>query len=192
MSAIKAYIVDDDGYFLYSRTSDIETVLRAVEIEQVEYTLTPPPDDSEGWQWVGTEWVMSDKNIAKKKIADQKTIWQNIKSMRYQIITSGVYVPSINKVLHTDEVAATQYSQISSSILLGTFKPLMWKAMDGTFFEMNEAVFKELQSEMIAHTQDNYAKAEFHKAVMQMMDDPLDYDYSDGWITCKKPNEATE
>lgn len=192
MSAIKAYIVDDDGYFLYSRTSDIETVLRAVEIEQVEYTLTPPPDDSDGWQWVGTEWVMSDKNIAKKKIADQKTIWQNIKSMRYQIITSGVYVPSINKVLHTDEVTATQYSQISSSILLGTFKPLMWKAMDGTFFEMNEAVFKELQSEMIAHTQANYAKAEFHKAVMQMMDDPLDYDYSDGWITCKKPNEATE
>lgn len=192
MSGLLVYTLDEDGYFLCSRSGDVDSVLMAIDIEQVDYTLKPPPDKVSRWQWVGNQWVVSNSNLAKKKVLDQQEVWSSIKSKRDEVIASGVYLASIGKVLHTNEAAVNNYSQIGFNIILGVFEPLTWKAMDGTFFEMTEAVFKELQSEMIAHTQDNYAKAEFHKAVMQMMDDPLDYDYSDGWITCKKPNEATE
>ena len=46
---------------------------------------------------------------------------------------------------------------------------------------MTEALYNELMVHMIANTQANYARAEYHKLMMEASPDPLAYDFSQGW-----------
>jgi hypothetical protein len=73
------------------------------------------------------------------------------------------------------------YSQIGASISLGTFEPLMWKTIEGDFIEMTADLFKEFQVLMMLNTQHIYGKAEWHKVMMESIEDPLEYDYSQNW-----------
>ena len=127
--------------------------------------------------------IVDDALIAAKKERDQAEAWERIKERRFLEMTSGVYVPSVDKHLHTDETSSIQYAQIGTAISLGMFQPLNWKTIEGDFIEMTEAVFRELQAVMIQKTQANYARAEYHKYMMTQSDNPLDYDYSTGWAT---------
>lgn len=127
--------------------------------------------------------IVDESLVAAKKEREQAQAWENIKALRQSKMTSGVYVPSVDKHLHTDETSSIQYAQIGTAISLGMFQPLNWKTIEGDFIEMTEAVFRELQAVMIVNTQVVYAKAEYHKYMMMQSDNPLDYDYSTGWAT---------
>lgn len=125
--------------------------------------------------------IIDDALVAAKKEREQAQAWENIKALRQEKVTGGVYVPSVDRHLHTDETSSIQYAQIGTAISLGMFQPLNWKTIEGDFIEMTESVFRELQAVMIVNTQDVYAKAEYHRYVMMQSDNPLDYDYSIGW-----------
>lgn len=127
--------------------------------------------------------IIDDALVAAKKEREQARAWENIKTFRQEKMTGGVYVPSVDKHLHTDETSSIQYAQIGTAISLGMFQSLNWKTIEGDFIEMTEAVFRELQAVMIQKTQANYARAEYHKYMMMQSDNPLDYDYSTGWAT---------
>lgn len=127
--------------------------------------------------------IVDDELVAAKKERGQAQAWERIKELRQEKMTGGVYVPSVDKHLHTDETSSIQYAQIGTAISLGMFQPLNWKTIEGDFIEMTEAVFRELQAVMIQKTQANYARAEYHKYMMMQSDNPLDYDYSTGWAT---------
>lgn len=172
-----------------------------------DFTLTPPPDYEHVWQWMDTKWVellpinnpdilYDDKSIwdaelnqwvknpeleAYIHIEEQRQAWENIKALRYQKMTGGVFVPSINKWVHTDEAAATQYTFIGLRIMQGTYTPIVWKAMDNTFIQLTEEVFIELQERMMEQTQTIHAKAEYHKLMMEASENPLEYDYTTNW-----------
>ena len=126
--------------------------------------------------------IIDNALVATKKLREQDEAWELIKERRLLEVTSGVYVPSIGKHFHTDDVSAIQYAQIGITISLGMFEPLNWKTVEGDFVMMTEALFKEFQTLMIQNTQANYARAEYHKVMMQSVDNPLDYDYSAGWV----------
>ena len=173
-----------------------------------DFTLTPPPDYDHVWRWVDTEWVellpINNPDIpysdhhkwnselnewvvcevlsAEKKLRDQDQAWEGIKAKRLQAVTSGVYVQSVDKHFHTDEVSATTYSTIAGMIALNNYEPVMWKAMDNSWLSLTEDIVKELQTAMSAKTNANYAVAEQHKAAMLQADDPLSYDYSGNWV----------
>ncbi|MBH0065134.1 DUF4376 domain-containing protein [Psychrobacter sp. SZ93C1] len=127
--------------------------------------------------------IVDDALVAAKKEREQLQVWENIKSLRQDKMTGGVYVLSVDKYLHTDETSSIQYAQIGTAISLGMFQPMNWKTMEGDFIELTEAIFRELQIEMIVNTQSVYARAEYHKYMMMQSDNPLDYDYSTGWAT---------
>lgn len=112
----------------------------------------------------------------------QEKVWEQIKQRRYEAITSGVYVNSIDKWFHTDEVSATTYSTIAGMIALDNYEPSQWKTMDNTWLLLTEPLFKELQTAISQKTNANYAIAEQHKAAMLQSDNPLDYDYSTDWV----------
>lgn len=173
------------------------------------FTLTPPPDYDRTWRWVDTAWVellpinnpdisYSDITVwdpvegvwvidpeldAYAMVADRAQAWEAIKAERLAQISAGVFLPSIGKSLHTDELSAIQYAQIGYTISQGLFEPLMWKTLNGDFVRMDEALYNELQLNMIANTQANYGRAEYHKVMMEASADPLAYDYSTGWTT---------
>lgn len=60
MSSIMIHVLDDNGYYHYDRIGDVASVLLAVDIESLDYTLTPPPTQDKKWRWVNNEWVADD------------------------------------------------------------------------------------------------------------------------------------
>lgn len=175
--------------------------------DRFDFTLTPPPDYIRRWAWAGTEWVevlpINDPSTPYSEItvwdpavgawvidpeldayamaAERAQAWEAIKAERLRQISAGVYIPSIDKWLHTDELSAIQYAQIGYTISAGLFVPLVWKTVSGDFVQMTEALYNELQVRMIANTQANYARAEYHRLMMEASPDPLAYDFSQGW-----------
>ena len=173
-----------------------------------DYTLTAPPDYDHVWLWVDDKWVellpinnpnipYDDKSIwdselnqwvecpelsAYKHLEQQELMWERIKERRLQAVTSGVYVESVDKTFHTDEVSVTTYSTIAGMIALDNYEPVEWKTMDNTWLLLTETLFKELQNVISIKTSTNYAIAERHKAAMLKVDNPLEYDYSEGWV----------
>ena len=127
--------------------------------------------------------IVNDALVAAKKEREQNQAWENIKALRQKKMTGGVYVPSVDKHLHTDETSSIQYAQIGTAISMGIFQPMNWKTIEGDFIELTESIFRELQFAMIVNTQAVYAKAEYHKYMMMQSNNPLDYDYSTGWAT---------
>ena len=176
--------------------------------DKYDFTLSPPPDHKSVWQWVDNKWVellpINNPNIpygdeyewdkeqnqwiicpeldAYKLMEDQSVAWENIKQRRYETVTSGVYIPSVDSWFHTDNVSVTTYSTIAGMIALDNYEPVEWKTMDNTWLLLTETLFKELQNVISIKTSTNYAIAERHKAAMLKVDNPLEYDYSEGWV----------
>lgn len=204
---IKLYIYSkDNGRLLYEDMGLPEYVVGDLP-ENSNFTLTPPPDYIRRWAWVGTEWVevlpindpttpYSDITVwdpavgawvidpeldAYAMVVERAQAWEAIKAERLRQVSAGVYIPSIDKCLHTDELSAIKYAQIGYTISAGLFAPLLWKTVSGDFVQMTEALYNELMVHMIANTQANYARAEYHKLMMEASPDPLAYDFSQGW-----------
>lgn len=57
MAGMTAYILDDTGRLICTRSGDIENVMLAIEIEETPYTIAVPPDGTDNWRWVNNEWV---------------------------------------------------------------------------------------------------------------------------------------
>ena len=53
--------------------------------------------------------------------------------------------------------------------------------MDNSFVNMTKALLSELMEQMLIDEQSDFANAERHKAAMLKAENPLEYDYSDGW-----------
>ena len=184
-----------------------DDIINSLTTEE-DFTLMPPPNLDHVWRWVDAEWIellainnpnipYDDKSIwddelnqwvecpelsAYKHLEEQELMWDKIKERRLQAVTSGVYVESVDKWFHTDEVSVTTYSTIAGMIALDNYEPVQWKAMDNTWLLLTESLFKELQTAMSLKTNANYAVAEQHKAAMLLADDPLEYDYSTDWV----------
>lgn len=173
-----------------------------------DFTLLEPPDYVKEWLWVDSEWVellpinnpdihyddmsiwsadlgqwVNDATLLEeKKLSNQLDVWELIKNKRLQQVTGGVLVNSVDKVFHTDETTAIQYSSVAGMIALNNYEPIMWKVLDNTWVSLTEDLFRELQVAMRVNTQQTYMVAEQHKAAMLEAEDPLAYDYSTGWL----------
>lgn len=203
---IKLYLYDKST-LLYEgeMTGDTSSVINSSA--PFDFTLTPPPDPYQQWKWVDTKWVellpINNPNVpygdeyewndeqgqwvvspeldGYKYLEQQDKIWELIKQRRLKAVTSGVYVESVDKWFHTDEVSVTTYSTIAGMIALDNYEPLQWKVMDNTWLLLTVPLFKELQTAISTKTNAIYTVAEQHKAAMLQADNPLDYDYSTGW-----------
>ena len=204
---IKVYLYHKDTLvFIREDVGHSQYVIQDMP-EYLEFTLTPPPDYDHVWRWIEyrweellpinnpdvpygdeykwieeqNQWVINPELDAYKYLAQQDEIWELIKKRRLQAVTSGVYVESVGKWFHTDEVSVTTYSTIAGMIALDNYEPLQWKVMDNTWLLLTVPLFKELQTTISTKTNVIYTVAEQHKAAMLQADNPLDYDFSTGW-----------
>lgn len=177
---IKLYIYNkEDGEFTREESGEENSIINALS-DAEDFTLTPPPTFSRDWTWDGQQWIKPVLS-EERKLLLQESIWEAIKQRRYQATVSGVYVPSVDKIFHTDATSVIQYNNIGNMIALGTYEPIQWKVMDNTWITMTEEVFKDLQKAMVQNTNRIFQIAEEHKAKMMQMDNPEEYDYSTGW-----------
>lgn len=113
------------------------------------------------------------------KAQQQDTVWQAIKDKRHTITRGGVYVKSVKKWFHTDDSSRTQY--LALQILPSLPADLVWKTMDNSFAKLDKVLLTELAMTILQSEQADFANAERHRAKMLQADNPLEYDYSDGW-----------
>lgn len=174
------YIYDENGRYKKSRSGSIDMLMATVEANNESYTLTQPPlTDPCSYMWVGSEWVLNDNKSIKIK---QDTVWSNIKYTRDILLSSGVLVESVDKVFQTDNDSMIQYSNIAAMIALDNYDPIEWKTEDNSFILLTVELFKELQQAISINTQRLFKVAEHHKAGMLEATNPLEYDYSKGWV----------
>ena len=180
---IRIYVYDKASGLLIREDFGLADYVIGDIKESTDFTLTPPPDMQHVWKWNGLEWEeVPPIEPPLAPLEDrQDEVWEAIKAERLKQTTSGVYVPSVDKVFHTDDVSVIQYNNIGNMIALGNYEPIQWKVMDNTWITMTEEVFKDLQIAMVQNTNRIYQVAEVHKAKMMVMDKPEDYDYSEGW-----------
>ena len=154
-------------------------------------TIEPPPSSLHTWD--GKAWVLDAETAAALKQAQQEEMWTRIKAKREEQRYGGAYIPTLKKWLQSDEPSRTQYLQLQLLEAKGLFKqPVRWKTMDNSFIGLDAAAVTAIALQIMDNEQADFANAERHRAAMLKADNPLDYDYSDGWTANYATAEARE
>ena len=141
-----------------------------------------PPRPSALHTWDGKAWVLDKAAAQERKAAQQEEMWTRIKAKREEQRYGGAYIPALKKWLQSDEPSRTQYLQLQLLEAKGLFKqPVRWKTMDNSFIGLDAAAVTAIALQIMDNEQVDFANAERHRAAMLKADNPLDYDYSDGW-----------
>lgn len=176
-------LIDDKGHFdfihedflyLYSDTADFIAITQE-DYQTYVQSINPEVIYQDG-KIISISNLLSADEI---KQANQEMIWSAIKDKRTDNIYSGVYVASVDKWFHTDESSRIQYLALIT--LPSLPDNLQWKTMDNSFITLTRPLLTELTSAMLIKEQQDFMNAERHKQLMMRVDNPLDYDYSDGW-----------
>ena len=157
--------------------------------EKVEHTalgelsdnLTALAPLTEPCKWNGTEWVRDEVKIAEIKSQQQAEMWEHIKQKRHDNLRGGVFVRSIGKWFHSNDESRQQYTFMR--MLAQLPNGMTWKTMDNTFVPFTKAILDELSLQLIQDEQADFTNAERHKHLMEQGENPLNYDFSDGWTT---------
>lgn len=155
-----------------------DKVIEAGELPE-GLTAVPPPSALHTWDAAKKTWVLDKAAAQILKAAQQEEMWTRIKQKRHDNLRGGVYVKSIGEWLHSDDESRAQYTFMRTMPTLP--EKMVWKTMDNTFVPMTKELLDELSLQLLADEQADFANAERHRAAMLKADNPLDYDYSDGW-----------
>ncbi|WP_077478670.1 DUF4376 domain-containing protein [Rodentibacter trehalosifermentans] len=126
------------------------------------------------------KWEITPEKLTVLLNEQRALMWEKIKQKRYDNLRGGVYVKSIGKWFHSNDESRQQYTFLRT---LDALPPnLMWKTMDNSFVEVTKAILDELSLQMILDEQVDFMNAERHKALMEQAENPLEYDFSSGWV----------
>ena len=163
--------------------AELLTALNAGSLILPDLSITPPPPSSlHTWDAAKKTWVLDKAAAQAHKAAQREEMWTRIKAKREEQRYGGAYIPALKKWLQTDEPSRTQYLQLQLLEAKGLFKqPVRWKTMDNSFIGLDAVAVTAIALQIMDNEQADFANAERHRAAMLKADNPLDYDYSDGW-----------
>lgn len=178
------HLIDDDGRFelidgelLFLYDIDVDDLIAVSDDDYSRYCQNHKGDT----RFIDGKFVFNDVQIDLEAIKKQhqSQIWEAIKQKRHTITRGGVYVKSVKKWFHTDDSSRTQY--LALQILPELPSELMWKTMDNSFVKLDKPLLTELAMTILSNEQADFVNAERHRMAMLQADNPLEYDYSDGW-----------
>ena len=151
-------------------------------IERGEVVFNPRPSAAHEWDEANRQWRLDAARAARLKAEQQDEMWERIKDKRYDNLRHGVYAKSIGKWFQTDDATRLQYLALALESVTGGFKkPINWKTMDNSFLMLTPELLREIMQTMHDDEEADFINAEKHKAAMLKAENPLEYDYSDGW-----------
>ncbi len=56
MDSVTIYILNPDGSIRNQRVGNVGSLMLAVDMENLDYTLTKPPDYNKVWYWYNNQW----------------------------------------------------------------------------------------------------------------------------------------
>ena len=170
------YKADHRGTYYSTETSE---QVEINELGDLPQNLTQIPPLAEICKWNGSTWVIDEAKLAEIKAQQQAEMWERIKQKRHDNLRGGVLVRSIGKWFHSNDESRQQYTFMRTLAQLPN--GMTWKTMDNTFVPFTKAILDELSLQLIQDELADFANAERHKHLMEQADNPLDYDFSDGW-----------
>lgn len=183
-----AYLPDHRGKTAYRTDNGQPETVETVGELPAHLTLTAPP--SELHEWNGKAWALNKTAAAELKAQQQAEMWERIKAKRAQSCHAGIYIKSLKKWMHSDLDSRQQYTFLRTLDKLPA--DLTWKTLDNSFVPMTRELLDELTLKLISDEQHDFQNAERHKAAMLKAENPLEYDYSDGWSAADLMDKETQ
>lgn len=137
--------------------------------------------DTEKWQW-----VLNKERFDKYLVEKRHELWEAVKAKREEVLTSGVYVKSLDKWFHTDSVSQLSYTRAKEYFDIKHDDEIQWKTMDNTFVTLNKEKLNEVIVTIFEKSQEVYKIAEQHRHRIENSVDLDNYNINDGWIETYK------
>ncbi|MDG6328042.1 DUF4376 domain-containing protein, partial [Glaesserella parasuis] len=104
-----------------------------------------------------------------------------INALRDKKINGGVYVPAIDKWIDTDATAERNILSVKATFDLFGDQEIPWTFADNSVAMINKEKLLVIWQVLMEAKTGNHANALKHKAMVEQVENPLEYDYSDGW-----------
>ena len=173
------YVVDFRGKTFYDKTTKAEVTIS--ELGEIPENLTALKPYSDLCEWNGSAWVIDQEKQAALKAQQQEQVRLAINTKRDQTDGGGVFVEALGKWVDSDEKAYQNILGVKASLdLLGDME-IPWTWADNSSSIINRTMLAAIVGALLQAKQQNHANALKHKAAMMTADNPLEYDYSQGW-----------
>ena len=170
------------------------------DVSSVKYTngdFHHMPRTNEYQIWNGVGWETDQSVLADARLE----VWELIKEYRQlrQMLGVMVTINSVDYWIHSDEPSRNLHLSMRNDALchvlreelnvlsLPLFTPLPWKTMqeqangEPLFVVVDHVAAIAIYEADKKITKDCFAKAEYHRVMMQYSTDPLNYNYKTGW-----------
>lgn len=144
------------------------------------------PQPSQYHEWDGSAWKISPERQSTLLAEQREKVRSKINEFRDRKINGGVYVEAVGKWIDTDAVAERNILSVKASFdLFGDqLGDIAWTCADNSILMIDKAKLMQIWQALMQAKTGNHANALRHKAAVEQSDDPLSYDYSDGWTQC--------
>lgn len=173
------YVVDYRGKTFYDKTTRAEVTIS--ELGEIPENLTALKPESELCEWNGSKWVINPEKQAELKALQQEQVRQAINALRDNKINGGVYVPAIDKWIDTDATAERNILSVKATFDLFGDQEIPWTFADNSVAMINKEKLLIIWQVLMQAKTGNHANALKHKAMVEQVENPLEYDYSSGW-----------
>lgn len=144
-----------------------------------EFTIIPPPTSEHEWQ--DGQWVLSRDKAEMIKQEQIIQVREAINVLRDKKINGGVYVPAIDKWIDTDATAERNILSVKATFDLFGDQEIPWTFADNSVAMINKEKLLVIWQVLMEAKTSNHANALKHKAIVEQVENPLEYDYSSGW-----------
>lgn len=137
--------------------------------------------DTEKWQW-----VLNKERFDVYLIEKRKELWEAVKTKREKVLTSGVFVKSLNKWFHTDSVSQLSYTRAKEYFDIKHDGEIQWKTMDNSFVTLDKDKLNDVVITIFENSQKIYKIAEQHRHRIENSVDLDNYDINSDWTETYK------
>lgn len=173
------YIADFRGKTFYEKTTKAEVTIS--ELGEIPENLTALKPESELCEWNGSAWVISEEKRLALLESQRQQVRDAINALRDNKINGGVYVPAIDKWIDTDATAERNILSVKATFDLFGDQEIPWTFADNSVAMINKEKLLVIWQVLMEAKTGNHANALKHKAMVEQVENPLEYDYSSGW-----------
>ncbi|MCT8728236.1 DUF4376 domain-containing protein [Glaesserella parasuis] len=111
----------------------------------------------------------------------KEQVRQDINTLRDKKINGGIYVSAIDKWIDTDATAERNILSVKATFDLFGDQEIPWTFADNSVAMINKEKLLVIWQVLMEAKTNNHANALKHKAMVEQVENPLEYDYSSGW-----------
>ncbi|PJG83758.1 DUF4376 domain-containing protein [Caviibacterium pharyngocola] len=172
-------LIDGDLLYLYPDLAQDNLIALSNEMYQAFCA-----QDNGKTKWIGDKFVFEETVVDLTALLEQQReeVRSKINEFRDLKNRSGVYVEALGKWFDNDDMAYQNLLGFKASLdLIGDYKTAWICADNSVISDFDKAKLTAVITQIMQDKTANVQNALRHKMALAHLDDPANYDYSDGW-----------